>query len=313
MNAIAETSEGWGGIQNFMAGGMTAIRNVMFSFPSLFELMPSYDKCCRLGTTASYHEFDPTQADLWKSQGWLPTEYQTGDAYDGLQGRMNRARQLRELVTKSLPSTIQQVFFAGDLIATKLYLYVDPAKPDWQDWSYSTSVGDGTVPIWNAAPNGVGPSLPSFSDHATIFDDDHVIDSLKQMLNCNSSDMPLIAATNLHLAITATDDIVKISSIDVEAAQTGVPAGTQVQLAVTIAAADQVAAGQLTPNVLVTGPNGTVQTSVYETTTAANLTARNLKYVVTFQAAAAGIYSSHVTIPGIPGSYTRDVVAFSAH
>jgi pimeloyl-ACP methyl ester carboxylesterase len=167
MNALAETSEGWGGIENYMAGGMTTIRRVMFSFPSLFELMPSYDKCCRIGTTASYHEFDPTETDLWKSHDWLPAEYQAGDGYAGLQARMDRARELRELVAKPLPPEIQQIFFAGDMIATKLYLYVDPSKQSWQNWNYSTSVGDGTVPIWSAAgQNGVGPSQPSFSDHA---------------------------------------------------------------------------------------------------------------------------------------------------
>ena len=313
MNALAETSEGWGGIENYMAGGMTTIRRVMFSFPSLFELMPSYDKCCRIGTTASYHEFDPTETDLWKSHDWLPAEYQAGDGYAGLQARMDRARELRELVAKPLPPEIQQIFFAGDMIATKLYLYVDPSKQNWQNWNYSTSVGDGTVPIWSAAgQNGVGPSQPSFSDHATIFDDDHVIDSLKRLLNCNSNDMPLIAATNLHLAVTATSEIVKISTIDVQARQTGVPAGAQVELAITVAAADQVTAGQLSPNVLVTGPDGTVQTSLSETTTPADLETRNLKYSVTFPAATPGTYSSRVSIPGIPGSYTRDVIAFPA-
>ena len=311
MNALAETSQGWGGIENFVAGGMTTIRRVMFSFPSLFELMPSYTSAAASARPRTIMNSIRQRRISGNRTIGCPSSIKPAKRIQDLQARMDRARELHELVAKPLPSEIQQIFFAGDMIATKLYLYVDPSKPNWQNWSYSTSVGDGTVPIWSAAgQNGVGPSLPSFSDHATIFDDGHVTNSLKRLLNCNSNDMPLIAATNLHLAVTATNEIVKISSIDVQALQTGVQAGGRVELAITVAAGDQVTAGQLSPSVLVTGPNGTVQTSLSETTTPVDIEARVLKYSVTFPAAAPGTYSSRVSIPGIPGSYTRDVIAF---
>jgi hypothetical protein len=250
------------------------------------------------------------QASFWKSQGWLPSEYQGGDAFKALQDAMDRAKDLHQLVAKALPSEVQQVFFAGDLISTKLYLYVDPSKPSWDHWSYSNSVGDGTVPIWSAAPAGISTSLPSFSDHATIFDDQYVVDTLKRLLNCNSVP-PLIAATNLRLARTANDDIVGVSTIDVESNQTGARVGSQIELSITITMVDQIAAGQLSPGVVVTGPNGTVPTSLSETTTPADVGARVLRYSVKFDAAIPGSYSSRVTIPGVSGSYTRDVFAIS--
>ena len=75
MNSFATMSGGWGEFQNFMAGGIGAIRRVVFSFPSLYELLPSYEKCCRFGNEDNYSTFDPTDAKVWIDNDWIPAEH----------------------------------------------------------------------------------------------------------------------------------------------------------------------------------------------------------------------------------------------
>jgi len=82
---------------------------------------------------------------------------------------------------------VEQVLVAGDAFATSLYLYAPRENPRWQDWRFSKSRGDGTVPVWSAANNfaGLSGTLPSFSEHATIFDDDGVRNLLLRELVSN--------------------------------------------------------------------------------------------------------------------------------
>jgi hypothetical protein len=46
---VATLHEGWGALANSLADGMVEIRDVLLSFPSIFELAPAYPSCCAYG------------------------------------------------------------------------------------------------------------------------------------------------------------------------------------------------------------------------------------------------------------------------
>jgi pimeloyl-ACP methyl ester carboxylesterase len=73
MNALAEMTNGWGGFENWLAGGIGDIRRVMFSFPSLYELFPGYDDCCRLDD--QYRAGSPTSIQPTRNFGRQATGY----------------------------------------------------------------------------------------------------------------------------------------------------------------------------------------------------------------------------------------------
>jgi hypothetical protein len=65
MNALATLSDGWGDFVNLIAGDLDQIRSTMLSFPSIYELFPSYDGSCRFGTQTSFDRFDIFDPKIW--------------------------------------------------------------------------------------------------------------------------------------------------------------------------------------------------------------------------------------------------------
>jgi pimeloyl-ACP methyl ester carboxylesterase len=313
MNALAEMTNGWGGFENLLAGGIGTIRRVMFSFPSLFELFPNYDRCCRVGVQGQEHltYFDPTEPDRWTKGDWIPVEYRSGARLRNVLSALANAKKIKALLSQPLPSDTELTLIAGDRFSTDLYLYVDPNDASWQRWKFSTSVGDGTVPLWSAAASDwPGRSLPAFVDHATIFDDQWVQNLLKRMLNKNAGPPP-IAATSLPLARTAADRLIEISLVKLNIDKVVVRAGDQSQFAISITTVDPVAKGDLAPKLNVDGPSGPIPEVLQEITSDDDVNHRTLSFTGAVQTSTSGAYSLHLVIPGLGGTYTRDIVALS--
>src|SRR5262249_35599423 len=119
MNSLAEMTNGWGGFENFLAGGITTIRRVMFSFPSLFELFPSYAHCCRIGKQGDkdFEDFDPTDSALWQLGDWIPPEHRSGVRLANVVQALANARKLKLILSEPLPSQVEhleQTIIAGD-------------------------------------------------------------------------------------------------------------------------------------------------------------------------------------------------------
>jgi pimeloyl-ACP methyl ester carboxylesterase len=212
MNAFATMSEGWGEFKNFMAGGIDAIRRVIFSFPSVYELLPSYDKCCRIGNETAYTPFDPTDVSVWKANDWIPFEHR-GTRLALVEKAFRDARRIHSIMRQPLPVDVEVTLIAGDRFGTYLYLYVDPNDRRWTNWRFSKNRGDGTVPLWSAASLNVADSLPAFVDHATIFDDKWIVIKLQRMLN-KASGPPPVSSPTIPLAVTKSGNPVEVSLID---------------------------------------------------------------------------------------------------
>jgi pimeloyl-ACP methyl ester carboxylesterase len=66
--------EGWGFWGNLAAHGLASIRETTLTFPSIYELLPFYPKCCafKLATSTIPDYFDPFQIKNWEKFTWLP-------------------------------------------------------------------------------------------------------------------------------------------------------------------------------------------------------------------------------------------------
>lgn len=173
MNAFATLSDGWGRFANFIAGGLPTVRRVTLSFPSIYELFPTYDNCCRLGDAAQYTPLDILSLRTWTQRDWLPTEYAPGGPREkAFKDGLLRARKIGQLMRQPI-ANVEEIKFAGDVIDTKLWLYVPLPNQSWKSWSFRDSRGDGTVSVWSAANNfsTTAGTNPSFVEHATIFAD----------------------------------------------------------------------------------------------------------------------------------------------
>jgi pimeloyl-ACP methyl ester carboxylesterase len=315
MNALAEMTGGWGGFENWLAGGVGTIRRVMFSFPSLYELFPSYDHCCRIGrpVQGGFTEFDPTDVKLWQAGDWIPPEERTGPRLAAVLQGLDNARKLKALLRQTFPSDVEQTMIAGDKFSTNFYLYVNPDDRTWQHWHFTQSVGDGTVPLWSAANSDwPGQSLPAFVDHATIFEDKWVVNLMQRMLNKNAGPPP-IAASSLALARTESNRLVEISMVKAEFDKSVVSAGQKDRLAISIVFLDPIAKGDLRPSLALKDPIESHQLVIEDTTSPSDEADRTLTFSATVGTSHPGAYSVQITIPGMGGVYTRDIIALSPH
>lgn len=171
---------GLGGLGNFLAGGSDEVRRVAFTFPSAFELLPSYENCCIRGLPGEPREvFDIYDEEHW-FRAWVPPEYRTGSWRLRLRSSLARARELRRLLESPVPSPVEVFPFSGDFIDTLSQVYVDRESLLPEKWN--TMRGDGTVVVASAAGGRVAQARVSFSQHAAIFRDGHVKTALERIL-----------------------------------------------------------------------------------------------------------------------------------
>jgi pimeloyl-ACP methyl ester carboxylesterase len=309
MNSLATMSAGWGNVQNYLAGGIDTIRRVVFSFPSLYQLFPSYDDCCRVGDENKYTTFDPADVDVWKAGDWIPAEHR-GTRLALFEAALTDAKEVRTLMRQPLPQNVEQVLFAGDFLGTHLYFYVDPANRSWTKWRFSKNRGDGTVPLWSAAPTGVGRSLPSFSDHATIFSDKWVANTLQRMLNKNQGPPPISQPGAVAIALSKAGRDLEVALVDASFDPPIASAGGRSQLNVSIKFNDQVERDEISPTVVLDGPSGRTPLTVENVTTSADLDFSVLRFAALIETVAPGAYSVRITVPGM-ATYTRDILVLN--
>jgi len=298
MNALATLSNGWGTFANAMAGGLDAVRRVTLSFPGLIELLPSYERCCRLGNEGQNTPLDMLEPATWTSRDWLPEEYRNGARGEAFAQNLVRARRLGLLMRREL-SGVQEVKFAGDVIRTNLWLYVARDRQGWKDWRFASSRGDGTVPVWSAANNfeTTAGTNPSFVEHATIFSDQWVGNKLAREL---VSDAPPPVNFNTFSTIVARTRTKELSLVSVELDPPLATPGAATTILVKLGFNEQVARGDVLP----VAQLASTPIALAETTTAADESVRRLTFRGTFNAPTEeNTHEIEVKLPG-PGTRT---------
>jgi pimeloyl-ACP methyl ester carboxylesterase len=246
MNAFATLSGGWGSFANFVAGGLSAVRRVTLSFSSIYELFPSYDNCCRLGTPSQHTMLDIFSPTTWTQRDWLPPEYRPGgDRSAAFEQNLAQARRLGGLMRREVPN-VQEIKFAGDVIDTKLWLYVSPQDQSWKNWTFSPSRGDGTVPVWSAANDftSTAGTNPSFVEHATIFSDEWLGNKLAREL---VSDAPPPVRADQFDRIVAPSGTKKLTLVSINIDPLVAAPGEKISVLVSLEFEDPATRGDVKP------------------------------------------------------------------
>jgi pimeloyl-ACP methyl ester carboxylesterase len=220
---IYTMQRGWGFFPNWMAGGIEKIKNVIYSFPSFFELLPTYDKCCILGLPAAQDRapVDLLDVKLWKDAGWLSNNTDV----ERLKEDFEHVRELRKLVQQDVARGVETFMFAGATIETVGQFYISRQSGQIVQWINLD--GDGTVPAWSAANGNIRRSYAALAEHAVIFTDDDVKEELKRILEKDASKITKYAGSSKELR-AQTDDghSIKIQSVDFRIEPDVIEAGT---------------------------------------------------------------------------------------
>jgi pimeloyl-ACP methyl ester carboxylesterase len=176
MDTLGTIKEGWGFPLTNLAGGRELVARVAMSFPSMLEMLPRYTDCCYVrkldGSRQSLDIFDP---QTWKLLGWLPSTYSDPARFARFSNELRHSASLTPLLSSPAPSGVYEMIFASDIYDTLRLVGMKEGKTTPRDWVFTTSKGDGTVPVWSVArstnSSEYSSTLPSFAKHEHLFDD----------------------------------------------------------------------------------------------------------------------------------------------
>ncbi|MGY3473810.1 lipase/acyltransferase domain-containing protein [Bradyrhizobium ottawaense] len=275
MNSLDTISNGWGPFANLVAGGISTIRRVTLSFPSIYELFPAYADCCREGTKEKFSAFDILDADNWKS-GWIPAEYLPGGSRRKVlvEGLAN-ARRLSSIIAN--PPAVKEIKVTGDILDTKLWLYTTDRSASPDHWSFTSSRGDGTVPIWSAAASfkKLEGTDPSFVEHSTIFADKYVRSRIARELVPGVA--PPVAAATLGEVMTS-DGVRHLSKVRARIEPPVVAPGKHADVLIELAFVESTGIGAVSPVVEIAHDTVADRIAVSDATSAEDLENHLLRY-----------------------------------
>jgi pimeloyl-ACP methyl ester carboxylesterase len=161
--------EGWGFWANLAAHGLGNVRETVLTFPSFYELLPVYPRCCGFRSAASQQPdyFDPFTETVWKRFRWVPASFASDERQVWLRETLHDAK---EILQKPIPQGPKVVTIVNSLIPTTWRAIFDPG--DGRVVHYISQPGDGTVAQWSAANDQLADARPALTSHQTIFADD---------------------------------------------------------------------------------------------------------------------------------------------
>lgn len=176
MNTFGTIKEGWGWPFTNMAGGQAVVTRVALSFPSMLEMLPRYDECCYIRRTNNSRQFlDVFDVETWRSLHWLPASYADPAKFARFSAALKRSSGLTKLLSQPAPAGVFEMIFASDSYDTLRLLGMKEGATDPLQWVFTSSKGDGTVPVYSVArrlnSDGYSNTLPSFAKHEHLFDD----------------------------------------------------------------------------------------------------------------------------------------------
>ncbi|MDF0673508.1 MAG: hypothetical protein P0120_04070 [Nitrospira sp.] len=179
--------QGWGFWQNLAAGGLASIRETVLTFPSIYQLLPSYRYCCAWKNETSgqiERTFESTDQKSWMRFAWLPGQFKNGQGRDGLFNLLREASELQDLMIQPLPEGLRSFNIVTGLIDTPWKTFFGS-----QSGAFAGAIpypGDGTVIDWSAANGVLSEARPSTAEHGTIFDGDAPRQAIKWLLGTDT-------------------------------------------------------------------------------------------------------------------------------
>lgn len=159
------------GPANRLVGGLGLVRRTLLSFPSIYELVPTYEGCCSQDA-GSGGAVDPRQPGTWPALGWQAAPDGTPDP--ALVSR-HRAR-LAEIVATPLPAGVEGAATIGVDQRTAESVRLRPGDGGWRVDIKTGWSGDGVVVPASSRAGGGSVYPTSFSNHQAILSDPDVQD-----------------------------------------------------------------------------------------------------------------------------------------
>jgi pimeloyl-ACP methyl ester carboxylesterase len=166
--------DGFDNWPNALSGGLAEIQRTILSFPSTFQLLPTYSECCGFHPTvdpvnAKYFEIlDPA---IWKRFSWLPDDLRNGPGYQSLANHLKEAAVLKSLLRQPIfddPNAFGKLnFVANGFVDTWSRVFFDPASG--KIIGNTVSPGDGTVLLFSATNSDPGRVQVSLKEHELVF------------------------------------------------------------------------------------------------------------------------------------------------
>src|SRR5688500_1167259 len=169
VKVLATLESGWGSM-NMLMGGLTAVRQTVLSFPSIFELMPRYGGCCEAQDGAAA-AFALTDAKSWVALGWDDIDEH---ALPDLAAAAERQRELQQIVEAGSPPAAEDILFIGVDQRTPQHFAIESTGGPARLRMKTTWAGDGTVVRESAVMPRAVVHPTSFADHEHILDDEQV-------------------------------------------------------------------------------------------------------------------------------------------
>ena len=184
-NVFKTLDGGWGWWQNMLARGLGQIRSTVLTFPSIFELLPAYDRCCFWKESdGAVFAFQPFDVADWQRVSWLPPDMRTPERRVWLAGVLADARRMYELTSQPIPSRIRHVAIVTSLIPTAWRVILE--RRGETTLSILTWPGDGTVYERSAANRDLQSARASSTEHQRIFADTAAEQVLRWVLKGDS-------------------------------------------------------------------------------------------------------------------------------
>ena len=174
MKILRLADSGWSWWENALAGGIGQIRETLMTFPSVYELLPSYPDCCVLGTpnqtSVGQATFSPFSLQFWESLSLLPDRFRTEEGHRFLRKTLEDAERLHTMMKAPIPGNVKFAPLVTGLMETEWRAYVDPKSRAFVRWD--SNFGDGTVYERSAANMQLFDARPSDVEHQRIFNSD---------------------------------------------------------------------------------------------------------------------------------------------
>lgn len=168
---LTEGLENW---PDALSGGLLEIQRTTLSFPSTYQLLPSYEKCCAFSSSGGYQDaeyfsaFDP---DAWSKFSWLPPELRKPQGEEFLGSMLKEAKSLAQLLEKPifLDSTRrpQAITVANGFLHTWSRVYFDPNSGKVS--GHTEKPGDKTVLLFSATNGDPSQVRVSNKEHEQVF------------------------------------------------------------------------------------------------------------------------------------------------
>lgn len=290
---LATLKDGFGFMQNAMAGGKTSVRQIVLSIPGFLELLPRDPECCYVkdGEQQIFFADRLFDAETWRRNGWLPAPHDQGKDFDIFASNLTRASQVAKAITANVVNKtrdLQEVRIIGDEHDTVFRIGMYRGKTTPQDWFIGMDQGDGTVSVWSASADKsyryLGGTGTSFEHHTTLYDDDHVQHELRKELTWTIPKKEWPIGLKDRPAITLKREGVThlwtLKRIGVRTSEPAIEVGKSIEIDVQIAFTEDTKPnkGWFTPIVSISCPDGVRIESIAETTSTAELDNRKLHY-----------------------------------